>query len=139
MKGRCACQAVTVTLKVDRKSVYACRCEACRRWTGSAFLSVHAEDTEVSFDGPVRAYRSSKHAERGFCGTCGSALFFRMTAGDIVSYGLAAGLFEGLAEEPLRAEYFADAPDAFRIAGPHPRYTGAQTVARSEPQRGRSR
>ena len=136
MNGACACGAVTVTLDVARPSVHACRCEACRAWTGSAFLSMHAEASEVRIDGPVRAYRSSEHGERGFCSTCGATLFFRMTASDIVSYGMAAGLFPDAADLPLKAEYFANETDGFRIGGSHPRLNEAQTIERSRPRRG---
>jgi hypothetical protein len=38
----------------------------------------------------LRWYRSSPEAERGFCGTCGSFLFWSMDAEDTISFALGA-------------------------------------------------
>jgi hypothetical protein len=56
-----------------------CHCSSCRRATSSpiaAFASF--ADAQVVFSGKVPAvYVSSPGVERGFCGHCGSPLFYR--------------------------------------------------------------
>ncbi len=81
MKGHCLCGGIEVSAG-DHKEVGLCHCSTCRRWSGGPLFAVHC-GKEVRFRGltPV-AYRSSEWAERGFCPTCGTHLFYHLLPTD---------------------------------------------------------
>ena len=77
IEGHCLCGAVTVRAVPKRRHVEACHCHMCRRWGGVAYLGVQCgRDVEFAGEEHIVRYRSSEWAERGFCGRCGSSLFF---------------------------------------------------------------
>ncbi|MCV6584123.1 MAG: GFA family protein [Marinibacterium sp.] len=134
-QGQCLCGAVTVRVTAALRGMDACHCDACRRSTGGGpFLGMAVPKSAVQFGGQdqIGVYRSSAHAERGFCRICGSALFFRM-AGDATSdnLSLCPGLLDGDADLTVVSEMFIDAkPDYYALAGDHPRITGAEAAAK---------
>lgn len=128
IKGHCMCGAVTVSVAKLGETMNACHCEMCRRWTGSAFVAVHALSDDVTMNGLVKTIASSDWATRGWCDTCGSTLFYRVNNDG--SYGLAAGLFDDLAGKVMSVEYFIDQkPAGFAFAGDHTRLTEVETLA----------
>lgn len=125
LTGRCLCGAVTMTAtpSATEHGVSACHCRMCQRWTGAAFMGFLAEAGDVTISGPVTSYASSSFAERAFCLTCGTHLWFRDHGG---SYELPPGLFDGAAAMPLIREVYADrAMSCLRFAGDHPRVSAA--------------
>lgn len=78
--GRCLCGAVTFA-GVVKRDLQACHCTQCRRWSGHVWAGVTSERLDVQ--GVVTWFRSSERAERGFCPTCGSSLFWRPNGGAI--------------------------------------------------------
>lgn len=123
MKGTCLCGAIEVVAP-DQHDVGLCHCAMCRRWSGGPMFAVHC-DTGVQFVGATpTAYRSSDWAERGFCATCGTHLFYHLLPSD--EYILPAGLFQ---DEPLRlaSQIFIDEkPDFYALANDTPTMTGQQ-------------
>ena len=98
----------------------------CRRHTSGMFVSVEADVQQV--DGPVRSYRSSEWAERGFCGECGSTLWYRTTEDGVRN--IAAGLFDNAANGEMKIEFFADrCPSGYALAGDHRKLSTAETEA----------
>lgn len=82
--------------------------------------------------GPVKTFASSEWAERAFCGTCGSALWYRVTAPGPHQgqTHMAAGLFEDAIGATLASEIFIDRkPTGYALAGDHPRLTEAEVMA----------
>lgn len=79
LKGRCLCGAVAFAIGGPRATPVACHCTMCRRQSGHYWVSTNVAEADLSIEGSDRLvwYRSSDIAERGFCGTCGSALFWR--------------------------------------------------------------
>jgi hypothetical protein len=78
-EGGCLCGAVRYAVAHGPAAQVLCFCDMCRRATGApvpGFVSVEAARVTWSGAAP-RVYRSSEAAERGFCGICGSALFYR--------------------------------------------------------------
>lgn len=129
MTGACLCGAVTVEVAALGDGMSACHCDMCRRWTGAAFLSVHAAADDVRIAGPVRERETSDWAARGWCDDCGSTLYYRLRDGG--GYGLSAGLFEDAAGRSLSLEYYVDRkPRGFAFAGDHSRLTTSETLAR---------
>jgi hypothetical protein len=130
IEGKCLCGAVTVRVGPKRRNVEACHCSMCRRWGGSAYVGVQC-GSDVLFVGEenVVRYRSSEWAERGFCGRCGSNLFFHYLPKD--TYGLLAGLFPDDALLPLSEEIFIDEkPDYYAFAGDAEKMTSAEVMAK---------
>jgi hypothetical protein len=130
IEGHCLCGGVTVRATPVRRNVEACHCTMCRRWSGIAFLGLMC-GTEVEIEGEDRVvrYRSSEWAERGFCGTCGSSLFYHYLP--LGTYGFTAGLFPDDALEPLAEEIFVDEkPGYYAFAGDSAKLTGAEVLAK---------
>lgn len=129
IEGHCLCGAVTVHAKVTEPKLRACHCGMCRAHTSSVFVSVVPERDSLRIDGDVRVYRSSDWAERGFCGICGSTLFYG-TVHDGARY-LAAGLFDGAAGGTLATEFFSDrCPPGYALADTgQDKLTTKQTIA----------
>lgn len=130
IEGKCLCGAVTVRAVPKRRHVEACHCTMCRRWSGLAYLGVQC-GTDVEFGGEehIVRYRSSGWAERGFCGRCGSSLFYHYLPKG--TYGLLAGIFPDDALLPLNEEIFIDEkPDYYAFAGDAEKLTGAEVMAK---------
>jgi hypothetical protein len=130
MRGGCLCGAVRFEAEPSDQHSHACHCEMCRRWTGAVLLVVPVPADALRLEGEdrVRRYRSSEWAERGFCGTCGSSLFYRLQQGD---YFLALGVFDEPDELPLASEIYIDRKtSAFDFAGERPRATEAEVEAK---------
>lgn len=78
-RGQCLCGAVRYYADGPVRDVIYCHCSQCRRQTGHvvAASAVVREQLKFEQDASLKWYRSSKTAERGFCGRCGSTLFWR--------------------------------------------------------------
>jgi hypothetical protein len=80
-RGSCLCGAVRFQAALPSKWVAHCHCTYCRRAHGAPFVtwagfpsekfSLEAESVRPNW------YESSAGAKRGFCGTCGSPMFFQ--------------------------------------------------------------
>lgn len=84
----------------------------------------------VTVAGPVTRHASSDFAERAFCPTCGSHLWFRDTK-EGADYEFLPGIFPEAASFPLISEIYIDrAPDYAKLSGDHVRKTRADYEAR---------
>ena len=92
-QGRCLCGAVEVTARQPANKVGACHCRMCRRWGGGPFIEIDC-GTDIEFAGEdnIAVFDSSDWAERGFCRTCGTHLFYRLK--DSGQHMVPVGLFE---------------------------------------------
>jgi hypothetical protein len=79
--GRCFCGAVRFRATLPSKWVAHCHCTMCRRNSGAAFVTWVGLDADGvamdAADDALRWHASSAGAQRGFCGRCGTPLFFR--------------------------------------------------------------
>ena len=133
LNGSCMCGAVTVRAVTGEPTLRACHCDMCRKWVSSMFMSVPTDPASIKVDGPVRVFRSSEWAERAFCATCGSSLWY-MTTEDQVR-NLAAGLFDNAADATLKLEFYSDRkPDGYALSGDHRRLTKAECLAMFAPE-----
>jgi hypothetical protein len=100
-----------------------CHCKQCRRTSGHfvAATACDATDLQLLDDGGLCWYRSSPRAERGFCGKCGSSLFWKPDHGRHVS--IMAGTMDtptGLhADEHI---FVAEASDYYALADGLPQF-----------------
>jgi hypothetical protein len=75
--GSCLCAAVRFTVAGPPTTVCLCHCTMCRRGVGAPAVPWATFRREgLAVEGTVSWYRSSELARRGFCGACGSSLFF---------------------------------------------------------------
>lgn len=118
MAGRCLCGAVTVVAGHLSDEISACFCDLCTRWGGGVQMGIDAPQDHVKVTGPVKTHRSSTLAERAWCDTCGSAVWFRYVDGHDAGYfELSPGLFENAGGAALTRIVYADrAPDGFVLA-----------------------
>lgn len=118
--GGCMCGAVRFVAKNVPARVGACHCEMCRRWTGSALIGVTVPTEDVVWEGAVSVIASSDWAERGFCGLCGSGLYFRVTRPSewFGNTELPIGIFDDANGFEMTNEIYIDhKPDSFAYAG----------------------
>lgn len=136
MKGKCSCGAVTFEARPATTTFGACHCETCRAWTGSAFLGITLAPDEITWTNgadQIRTWTSSSWAERGWCGTCGSNLFYRVTV-DGPHQGqthMAIGALENPDAFTFSHEIFIDRkPDCFAFSGERSSLTRAEVLER---------
>lgn len=90
--GGCLCGAVRYAVRHGAlRPVVACHCTQCRRVTGHylAATAARRSDFRLLEDCGLKWYDSSSEARRGFCGNCGSTLFWQPHGRDYLS--IAAG------------------------------------------------
>ena len=76
--GRCLCGAVCYEVRGPLSDAHACHCGQCRRQSGHFVVATGAKraDFVLTEQRGLKWYRSSEIAQRGFCGDCGSVLFW---------------------------------------------------------------
>lgn len=115
LKGSCLCGAVTYTANREIGQPAACHCTQCRKQSGHVWASAWCAESDLTIDGDVRWFEASPTAKRGFCPTCGSALFWKAHAEDTISFS--TGSIDGPTGLHLRIHIFtADKGDYYEIA-----------------------
>ena len=131
--GHCLCGAVTITVTAMRAEVDICHCAMCQRWGGAFYAGVKGEAAEVGGEAAVTVYRSSPWAERAFCGTCGSNLWYRFLPTGGRSF--LAGLFDLPEGFGIEQQIFVEEkPDWYDILQESPMKTGPEVMAEAMAQ-----
>ena len=127
-KGGCLCGAVRFDARDVDVHFHACRCSMCQRWCGGPGFAAVVGDVVFDDETALVRYASSDWAERGFCGRCGSSLFYFLKP--IAQFNFQVGTFDDSTVFALAGEIFVDEPNPeFAFAGDHPRQTGAEVIA----------
>ncbi len=129
LKGRCLCGAVGVEAKKAHRHFYACHCTMCQKWGGGPALSIECGG-DVSFEGEenITTFTSSPWAERGFCRTCGTHIFFRTT--ENVQYYMPLGVFDNIPDITMEQQLFIDKkPPYYAFANETKNLTEADVIA----------
>ena len=132
-KGQCMCGAVKFTAQSVPDTYGACHCEMCRRWTGAALVAATVPAKGITWTGveKIRKVQSSDWAERAFCRTCGSHLYYHLKFHD--HFALSAGLFQDAKITKLSQQIFIDEkPDFYELANDTPMLTGEEALAAFE-------
>lgn len=109
--GSCLCGAVRFSVAGPLQSVTTCHCAMCRRAATSVGAYTACAPGDLTIEGRrLRWFRSSPVAERGFCSTCGSQLFWRRFGADKVS--ISAGSLDEAAALTWGEHIFVDAGGA---------------------------
>lgn len=123
--GRCQCGAVNFRVIGNMRDVVYCHCGQCRRIHGHAPGYSAARKAEMTIEGEdnIVWYRTSDEAQRGFCGSCGSSLFWRPEGRETVS--VAAGSINApTGMKSVRHIYAGDKGDYYQIADGVPQDAG---------------
>ena len=90
--GQCLCGAVSFEVEGELGPPDGCHCTQCRRQSGHYWVStdVPRERLKLSGEENLTWYRSSMRIRRGFCSTCGSALFWDADGRDRIAIGMGA-------------------------------------------------
>lgn len=131
--GHCLCGKVTFTVEKPVHEAGACHCGMCLRWGGGPLFALHNKGG-IAFEGEehIVRYRSSEWAERGFCGTCGTHLFYYLLPAD--EYVVSAGALDDTAGITLTSQIFIDEkPDWYAFANKTVEMTGEEVFAQYAP------
>jgi hypothetical protein len=125
ISGGCECGAVRYQLTAPLRPAVACHCRQCRRTSGNYVNATCVPRRRFSLvsEETLKWYRSSERARRGFCGVCGSSLFWSADALDTIS--IMTGTIDG--ETGLRTVAHicvADKGDYYDIDPSEPQYSG---------------
>ncbi|KZY32820.1 aldehyde-activating protein [Roseovarius sp. HI0049] len=128
VNGGCLCGAVRFRVEAELRDPIACHCKQCRQQSGHFFSAVAALKAAVSFarDDGLRWYRHTDIATRGFCGQCGSTLFWRGDEGPDVM--VAMGALDDTGDMKLSGHYWVDfMGDYYDIDDGLPQHEGMET------------
>jgi hypothetical protein len=90
--GSCLCGAVRYEISAPLADASACHCVQCRKQTGQSLASANVAKSAVTFtaNASLKWFQSSEKVRRGFCGECGSVLFWEPLLRDWTSVVLGA-------------------------------------------------
>jgi len=126
--GKCLCGRVTFVAQGVETHIHSCHCGMCRKWSGGPALAASVESVSFSGEEYIERYDSSDWAQRGFCRSCGTNLFYYLKPAD--NYVMWTGGFDDAEQFHLAGEiYIDDKPSGYDFAGDHPRLTGDEFMA----------
>ncbi len=78
-QGSCLCGGVTFELSGELRPSVACHCVQCRKTSGHyvSATQVGPDQLNITEDSTLKWFQSTPEAQRGFCNTCGSSLFWK--------------------------------------------------------------
>ena len=117
LSGHCYCGAVSFDIDGDCDWVGHCHCESCRRASGSVmttFAEFKKEQVIFTGDAPQQ-YSSGDGVTRGFCGKCGSPVFYD-NVGDPGLINIQLGLFDDINQLPAQDHSFRNEKANWLIA-----------------------
>ena len=131
IEGHCLCNAVRIELDEPSDQIELCQCNMCRRWGGAFYSALTGKGFSIHGEEQIGVYRSSEWAERAFCKTCGTNLWFKFLPTGNRSFS--AGLFDEARELEIEKEIFCDEAASWTcVAGEHPRMTGEEIIAEAK-------
>ncbi len=131
--GGCYCGQVRYRARKVGTEITECHCSQCRKQSGHRYAVVDARAGDVEIDGEdnITWFRASPAAERGFCSTCGSHLFWRSLDDDDMGI-LAASIDEPTGLELTGHIFVEDKGDYYEITDGLPQFVSYDTP-RSKP------
>ena len=117
--GSCLCGEISYVITGPLRPVVACHCAQCRKTSGHHVAATSSARADIEIKGDVTWYQSSDTARRGFCGTCGSNLFWD---GAGVNLSIFAGTLDGPTGLKMAGHIFcADKGDYYELADDLPK------------------
>lgn len=132
--GGCLCGAVRFEVEVPELTYAICHCGMCRKWSAGPLMSVHCPgNATFTEDTGLAWYRGSEWAERGFCNTCGTSLFWRLANAPEELLIVSVEAFDTPDDFELERHIYADVqPGRYAFADDTPRVTEAEVMAEFE-------
>lgn len=129
VSGGCLCGAVRYTATVRARHIDACHCGMCRKWTAGPMFALDCGDSvKVGNPEALGVYRSSDWAERCFCKTCGTSMFYRLV--DKPFYAVSAETVDNTDGFSFTTQIFVDEkPAYYAFANTTKMMTGADVMA----------
>lgn len=127
--GCCLCGAIEMVATTVNPKIGTCHCSTCRQWTGGPLFAADC-GTAVEFKGEekISIFSSSEWAERGFCSTCGTHLFYRLKENN--RYFIPVGLLKDSEAFIFDHQVFIEEkPDLYSFANQTLNMTGAELFA----------
>ncbi len=120
--GSCLCGKVKFEVKLISAEVHVCHCNICQKWAGGPAFAIQCNGGwTIDGEENVTWYASSEWANRGFCKTCGTHLFFKTK--DDSYYGV-TGLIDNKSDLKINEHIFVDKkPDYYDFVDDSPRLT----------------
>ena len=115
-KGSCLCGAVRFEVAGELAPGDACHCGQCRRWSGHYWASTNVARDRLTIHGAEHLtwFQSSAKVRRGFCSTCGAALFWDAAGREKIA--VAMGAFDAPTRTSIALHIFvADKGDYYDI------------------------
>jgi hypothetical protein len=131
--GGCYCGRVRYRASGVSRQVTECHCSQCRKQAGHRHASTGAKTSDIEIDGAAHItwYRASPEAERGFCSTCGSHLFWKRSTRDYTGI-LAASLDEPSGLRIAKHIFVGHKGDYYEITDGLPQFAGYDRPLSSE-------
>ncbi|MDH7800370.1 MULTISPECIES: GFA family protein [unclassified Rhizobium] len=98
--GGCQCGAVRYRVEGSLRYPHVCHCRMCQKAAGNYFMPL-AASSRAKFEmtrGEPSWFQSSDDVRRGFCGRCGTPLFYDIPDADFINITL------GSLDEPERVK-----------------------------------
>ncbi|MEP3246122.1 MAG: GFA family protein [Sneathiella sp.] len=115
--GGCLCGAVQFEVSGPFRDIIMCHCSMCQQASGHHAAATAAPSSAFLFKKQTGLtwYRSSSHAERGFCRKCGSSLLWKMEGRDDIS--IFVGCLAGPVNLPVSMHVFTgEKKDYYQIS-----------------------
>jgi hypothetical protein len=114
--GRCLCGAVRYEVRGPLRNVLICHCVECRRWHGHVSASTAAARGDLVLLAAdalrwIQSPDSDAGARRGFCGECGSSMFWDPPERAEIS--IAAGTLDDAAGLRVTGHWFVSQAAAY--------------------------
>ncbi len=124
--GGCLCGAVRYEVKGKLRDVVNCHCQMCQRSHGGfgPYTQAQMNNLRLIKESGLTWYQSSQIAQRGFCRTCGSNLFWRHL--DQTTIGIVAGTLDlptGL--KTMGHIFVAEKADFYHLDDDLPQFAGS--------------
>ncbi len=125
VSGGCYCGKVRYRASYISAEITECHCSQCRKQSGHRYAVTSTKSGNVTIEGTgnITWFRASPAAQRGFCATCGSHLFWRSLSDDDMAI-LAASIDEPIGLRLVSHIFVEDKGDYYTITDDLPQFTG---------------
>lgn len=133
-KASCLCGSVKFEVSGQLRDVVACHCQQCRKQTGTYMSATGCNDDQLNMlsSDALSWYESTPGYKRGFCGKCGSVLFWK--AMNTTRTAIAAGCFDAPLGVRLSGHIFCEFKgDYYEIAGGDYQSQGSEGYSDAKP------
>lgn len=125
-KGSCICGKVKFEVKGEIPPTHACHCTLCRKSSGHFGVGADIKRDHLVIHGAenVTWFQTSHWAQRGFCSTCGSPLFFDPLDKEKINWiGVSMGAFDEATNSKLTMHiYTKEKGDYYDLTDGLPQY-----------------